>query len=138
MAIGRSPTLGVRPFVSGAPATKAATPGRTRTCPHCKATILDSAAVCPGCQHHLRYDPTAVAEQKAASTLVPLKVEGTVRHPADGEAWEYTVVLAIRNEKGEEVTRQVVGVGALQKSEFRSFTLSVEVVVPPGSGQPKP
>ena len=42
-------------------------------------------------------------------------------------AWEYSVVLVIRDNQGIEVTRQVVGVGALQPSEQRSFSLSVEV-----------
>ena len=28
--------------------------GATRTCPHCKTTILESAAVCPACRGHLR------------------------------------------------------------------------------------
>ena len=37
------------------------------------------------------------------------------------------MVLVIRDNLGVEVTRQVVGVGALQPSEQRSFTLSVEV-----------
>jgi len=30
--------------------------GKTRTCPHCKATILESLSICPGCLHHLRFD----------------------------------------------------------------------------------
>ena len=33
--------------------------GATRTCPHCKTTILESAAVCPACRGHLRLDATA-------------------------------------------------------------------------------
>jgi len=37
------------------------------------------------------------------------------------------VVLSIRNDRGEEVTRQVVGVGAMQPHEQRSFVLSVEL-----------
>jgi hypothetical protein len=57
----------------------------------------------------------------------PLRVEGTIRHPAEGPAWEYSVVLVIRDNNGVEVTRQVVGVGALQPAEQRSFSLSVEV-----------
>ena len=32
-------------------------PGKTRICPHCKTTILESANVCPSCKHHLRFDP---------------------------------------------------------------------------------
>jgi hypothetical protein len=39
-------------------------------------------------------------------------------------------VLSIRNEKGEEVSRQVVGVGALQPDEERSFTVTVEMFAP--------
>ena len=38
--------------------------GRTRVCPHCKATILESAAVCPQCQHHLRFGVADVAAPK--------------------------------------------------------------------------
>ena len=99
--------------------------GRTRTCPHCKATILESAAVCPACQHHLRFDRGADARLRPDS--VPLRVEGTIRHPATGPAAEYAVVVSIRNAEGEEIARKVVGVGALQASEARTFTLSVEV-----------
>jgi hypothetical protein len=57
----------------------------------------------------------------------PLRVEGTIRHPDVGEPWEYSVVISIKNEKGEEVARQVVGVGALQPQEHRTFSLAVEV-----------
>lgn len=103
--------------------------GKTRSCPHCKATILDSASICPACHHHLRFDPDA--ERRAQPSSVPLKVEGRIRHPqAAGAPWEYSVVLAIRNDRGEEVTRKVVGVGALQPAEECTFTLSVEVFAP--------
>jgi hypothetical protein len=101
--------------------------GKTRTCPHCKATILESATVCPGCQHHLRFDPAA---QRMLPAATPLKVEGTIRHPPQGETWEYSIVLAVRNGRGEEITRQVVGVGALAPEEVRSFSLAVELFVP--------
>ncbi len=104
-----------------------AAPGKTRICPHCKATILDSASVCPACQHHLRFDPAAQAERRAQATVVPLKVEGTLRHPDGAEPWEYSVVIVIRSGSGEEIARKVVGVGALDKGEKRSFALSVEV-----------
>jgi len=108
---------------------RVANPGKTRSCPHCKATILDSSAICPGCGHHLRFDP-ATAGQRPGVAISPLRVEGTIRHPATGDAWEYSVVLVIRNGRGEEVTRQVVGVGALLASEQRTFSLSVEVFAP--------
>jgi hypothetical protein len=42
-------------------------------------------------------------------------------------------MLSIRNDRGEEVVRQVVGVGALQPDEQRTFTLSVDVFAPEGS-----
>jgi hypothetical protein len=115
-------------------ATRVATPGKTRTCPHCKATILESAAVCPACQHHLRYDPKAVAEQRAQSTLSAMQVEGVFKHPqAAGPGWEYSVVVSIRNDRGEELVRRVIGVGALQPNESRIVNLSFDVFVPPGS-----
>jgi hypothetical protein len=102
--------------------------GATRTCPHCRAIILESASVCPACQHHLRFDPGAA--ERAVPSFVPLRVEGTIRHPSVGEPWEYSVMLSIRNDRGEEIARQVVGVGALQPSEQRTFTLAVEVFTP--------
>ena len=110
---------------------KSGAPGATRHCPHCKATILESAAVCPACKHHLRFDPKAAA--RAQPSFSPLRVEGTIRHPSVGEAWEYSVMLSIRNDRGEEVTRQVVGVGALQPAEQRTFTFAVEVFAPSGN-----
>jgi hypothetical protein len=105
-----------------------AAPGTTRVCPHCKATILESAAVCPACRHHLRFDPGAA--QRPPPSFLPLRVEGTIRHPTVGEAWEYCVTLSIRNQRGEEIARQVVGVGALEPEEHRTFTLAVEVFTP--------
>lgn len=107
--------------------TKPGLPGATRTCPHCRATILESSSVCPACRHHLRFDPKAASSARATATASPLVVEGKIRHPADGEAWEYTVLVTVRNEKGEEVARQLVGVGALKANEERTFNLSVEV-----------
>jgi len=64
-------------------------------------------------------------------------VEGTVRHPNVGEAWEYSVAISIRNDKGEEVGRQIVGVGALQPGEGRTFTFSVDVFTPSGFSIPE-
>lgn len=101
--------------------------GKTRTCPHCKATILESLTICPGCLHHLRFDQQAAKRQVAAASA--LRVEGVITHPSTAaEPWEYFVVIAIRNERGEEVTRQVVNVGALRNAEKRTFALSVEVL----------
>jgi hypothetical protein len=103
-------------------------PGTTRICPHCRAAILESATVCPACRHHLRFDPGMAP--RAAPSFLPLKVEGTIRHPPVGEPWEYSVMVSIRNDRGEEITRQVIGVGALHPAEQRTFTLAVEVFTP--------
>lgn len=110
--------------------SRGASIGRTRTCPHCKTTILESASICPACQHHLRFDPKAVAEKRAQATFSALKVEGSFRHAEGGPGWEYSVVVVVRNDRGEEVERRVVGVGALQPNEGRSVTVSVEVYKP--------
>ncbi len=104
------------------------TAGATRSCPHCKTVILESASVCPACKHHLRFDEAAAVAQRMAETIVPLHVQGTVRHPPEGPAWEYTVVLTIRNDRGVEIARHVASVGAMQANEERTFTLSVEAV----------
>jgi hypothetical protein len=57
-------------------------------------------------------------------------VEGSIRHPDAGEAWEYAVTVSITNDRGQEVTRQIVGVGAIQPGEERKFTVAVEVFAP--------
>ena len=108
-------------------------PGKTRICPHCKTTILESARVCPSCHHHLRFDPNASAESRAQATFSALRVEGAFRNPEGIDSWEYSVVVSIRNDRGEEVARKVVGVGALDPRESRTVTLSVDVFAPPGS-----
>lgn len=105
-------------------------PGATRTCPHCRATILESAAVCPACKHHLRFDRSRDTARKAPTTVNALKVEAAIEQPNVGEAWEYSVLLSIRNERGEEIARHVAGVGVINPLEKRSFSLSVEVFKP--------
>lgn len=110
--------------------------GKTRTCPHCKAVILESLSICPGCMHHLRFDSEAAKRQVAATSA--LKVEGVIRHPPVEDAWEYYVTISIRNDRGEEVDRQVVNVGALQGAEKRTFTFSVEVLPPHVPEEPEP
>ena len=102
--------------------------GATRTCPHCRQTILESASVCPACRHHLKFVPGAKARVPASFSA--LSVEGTIRHPRDGESWEYSVVVSVRDENGEEISRHVAGVGVMRAAELRSFTLAVEVFAP--------
>jgi hypothetical protein len=105
------------------------TPGATRECPHCNEVILESAAVCPACRHHLRFDAgTGAGVAQTPAALVPLRIEGSIRNPADGGPWEYCVVVSIRNNRGEEIARKLIGVGAMSPDEQRTFTLSVEVV----------
>lgn len=99
--------------------------GATRACPHCKTTILESASICPACKHYLRFDDSRSAG--GATSTTALQVEGTIRHPPAGGAWEYSVVLVVRDDEGNEINRQVVGVGAIHADEERSFQLSVEV-----------
>ncbi len=102
------------------------TPGATRQCPHCRETILESAAMCPACRHYLRF--VAGADVSPVPALTPLRIEGSIRHPADGDPWEYTVVVSIRNDRGEEIAHKLIGVGAVNSNEQRSFSLSVEAV----------
>ena len=107
---------------------RAGAPGATRECPHCRETILESAAVCPACRHYLRFDAGAGADASQAPAPTPLRIEGSIRHPADGEPWEYTVVVSIRNDRDEEIAHKLIGVGAMSPNEQRTFTLSVEAV----------
>lgn len=102
------------------------TVGKTRTCPHCKTTILESANVCPACQGFLRVAPSPT-QTRPVPELSPLRVAATLRHPDSGAPMEYSVVLTVCDERGVEISRQVVGVGALQPSEQRTFNLAVEM-----------
>lgn len=113
------------------------TAGATRACPHCKATILETAAVCPSCRHHLRFDAAVAVSGRQAERVVALKVEGTVLHPHDADAYEYTAVVVIRDQRGQEVDRHVVGVGALRAGEQRTFSLAVEMFPHPGTVAPR-
>jgi hypothetical protein len=111
---------------------RVATPGKTRVCPHCKTTILESASICPGCHHHLRFDPNSIVDRRSQPTFTALRVEGAFRNPEGADSWEYSVVVSIRNDRGEEVARKVVGVGALDPRDSRTVTLSVDVFAPGG------
>jgi hypothetical protein len=110
-------------------------PGATRECPHCRETILESAAMCPVCRHYLRFDPGA--DTPPVPALTPLRIEGSIRHPADGEPWEYTVAVSIRNDRGEEIAHKLIGVGAMSPNEQCTFTLLVEAVSTKAKGPGK-
>ena len=108
-------------------APKPGTAGATRTCPHCKTTILESATICPSCKHYLRFDTPRTGPGAVLASTTALQVEGMIRHPAEGGAWEYSVLLSVRDDEGNELARHVVGVGAMHAGEERTFNLSVEV-----------
>jgi hypothetical protein len=107
--------------------------GATRICPHCKATVLMSANICPGCQHHLRFNAAAAAETQPAA-VPAMRLEGTFKHVGDDELCEYCVVVAITTDRGEKIARHVVNVGALQPGERRRYSFSVELM--PARGGP--
>jgi len=100
--------------------------GATRICPHCKATVLQSASICPGCQHHLRFN-SGIAEPESKG-ISAMRIEGSIHHPVRDEQCEYCVVISITNERGEKVARHVVGVGALQPGERHKYTFSVDLM----------
>lgn len=106
--------------------TRAPLTARTRPCPHCKAVILESASVCPGCRHHLKFDP--LAAQRPTEARTGMRIDGTIRAPDPAEPCEYCVTVAIRDERGKEIGRHVIGVGAMRPGEERAFTLAVDVV----------
>jgi uncharacterized protein YbaR (Trm112 family) len=107
------------------PARSVTQAGATRTCPHCRATILESAVVCPGCKHHLRFDKDARPGGLVATKTV-WQVEGTLDAERMDALTEYSILVVVRNERNEEVARQVVNVGSLQGAERRTFSLSIE------------
>ena len=92
---------------------RSGTPGATRVCPHCKATVLETAAICPGCRHHLRFSAEA-GQSSVDEGYCALSVDGSIAHKQASEPCEYFIVLDIRDERGEQLARQVVGVGVLQ------------------------
>lgn len=106
---------------------RSGSPGATRVCPHCKATVLESAAVCPGCKHHLRFGGAHHALE-AGEGYCALSVDGTIAHTKASEPCEYCVVLDVRDDRGEQLTRQVVGVGVLQTGERRRLNVTVEML----------
>ncbi len=93
----------------------------TRTCPHCKATILASALVCPGCKGHLR-----LGKNDGTPPAKPTwQLEGTFK-PEQGGVMEYSIVISVRDERNEEIARQVVNVGSLQGAEKRTLNVTIE------------
>lgn len=109
--------------------SRASVAGESRTCPHCKATILKSSICCPLCRHVLRFVSAGTAI-RSNTTTCPLSVEGTIDHPGNEEAVEYSILLEVHDENGKLISRQTVGVGALRRAEKRIFSLRVELSSP--------
>jgi hypothetical protein len=107
--------------------TRAPSAGASRACPHCKATILQSATSCPICRHVLRFTSFGFEPPRSRPTTCPLLVEGTLDHPGEGAPLEYSVLMEVRDETGKLLSRQTVGVGGLGSRERRIFTLRVEM-----------
>ena len=103
-----------------------ATAGKTRSCPHCRATILESAAVCPACKHHLRFEARGRGQAEPAGK-VALKVSGQFARRTTEGTGEYSVVVVIRDAKGTEIARKVIGVGGLAPGDERLVDLTVEI-----------
>ncbi len=103
--------------------------GESWNCPHCNERILRSALTCPACHRYLRFE-AVTASPSGGSTVCPLTIDGTIRHPGTEAAWEYSVLIEVHDGGGEILARRVVGVGALRSGETRKFTLRVEVIVP--------
>lgn len=106
--------------------------GEAWNCPHCGEQILRSVATCPACRRHLRFGAASAARAPRASAC-PLSVDGRIRHPGNEAAWEYSVLVEVHDERGNMITRRVMGVGALRPGESRKFTLRVEVLTPEAS-----
>ncbi len=106
--------------------------GKTRSCPHCRSTILESSAVCPACRHHLRFENRRGEEPRPARQ-VALKVSGQFARTATAGPGEYHVVVVIRDAGGAELARKVIGVGGLAPGEERKVDLSVEIFDPPAA-----
>jgi len=103
--------------------------GETWKCPHCGELILRSAVSCPSCQRRLRFDAAAQARPTAPS-MYPLRIEGVIHHPGTETAWEYSVLVEVRDSQGEIINRRVVGVGAVRPGETRTVTLQMEMRMP--------
>lgn len=98
--------------------------GEAWNCPHCGQRILRTSVNCPACQRRLRFD-TGTATQ--ATAICPLRVEGTIHHSPGENPWEYSVLVQVRDAQGAVVAKHVVGIGAIQPGDARTFTLQVEM-----------
>ncbi len=108
--------------------------GEAWKCPHCRERILRSAVTCPACRRHLRFDAVSTARPAVRPTSCPLNVEATIRQPSDASVGEYSVIIEVREDRGEVIARRIVNVGALEPGQARRITLRVETQAPEASG----
>ncbi|HSB70462.1 MAG TPA: hypothetical protein VLT62_14135 [Candidatus Methylomirabilis sp.] len=85
--------------------------------------------ICPACQRRLHVDALAPSPSVHPATT-PLNIEGVIRHPGTEAAWEYSVVVEVRDQQGKVLARRVVGVGAIHPGDSRGFALRVEMHSP--------
>ena len=111
-------------------------PGATRECPHCRETDPRKRSPCVR-PAGITCDstPAPMRPRRPRSRRCASKAASGI--PADGEPWEYTVVVSIRNDRGVEIARKLIGVGAMNPNEQRTFTLSVEAVSATAKGHGK-
>ena len=64
------------------------------------------------------------------ATKTAWQIEGTLDAERMDAATEFSILVVVRNERNEEVARQIVNVGALQGVERRTFTLPIETSEP--------
>lgn len=110
--------------------------GEAWKCPHCGERILRSALTCPACRRHLRFDAVTTGRPATRPTLCPLSVEGTIRHSDGASLSEYSVIIEVREDRGELIARRVVNVGALEPGQARRITLRIEMQSPEPSASP--
>ena len=110
--------------------------GEAWKCPHCGERILRSALTCPACRRHLRFDAVTTSRPATRPTLCPLSVEGTIRHSDGASLSEYSVIIEVREDRGELIARRIVNVGALEPGQARRITLRIEMQAPEPSASP--
>jgi len=77
------------------------------------------------CRHNLRFAALG-AEPRLKQMSCPLSVEGTLKNGDNGEALEYFLLMEVRDEAGNIISRQSVGVGAIPQRAKRIFSLRIE------------
>jgi hypothetical protein len=110
--------------------------GEAWKCPHCGERILRSAVTCPACRRHLRFDAVTTGRPAGRPTVCPLDVEGTIRHAGGTSPSEYSVIIEVREDRGDLIARRIVNVGALEPGQARHVTLRVEMQAPESSAPP--